>query len=145
LQPEPEVQPAARSKDVPGEQPEPRETGQNAPRTGVEVVAVEERGGGRYYTLRDLRNGDIVKNVTQSSARRLWHYAISRHMHIPADFSGAGVQWKGDLGLIRRQKQGQGNRYDLVQRSETGYRFYYGVTDDGIDGAWKSLVGQVDD
>jgi hypothetical protein len=52
--------------------PEPVEN----PRTGVEIINVEERNGVRYYTMRDLRNGNIVKNVTHSSARRLWHYAI---------------------------------------------------------------------
>ncbi len=34
-----------------------------APRTGVEVVEVDERDGQRYYTVRDLRNGNVVKNV----------------------------------------------------------------------------------
>ena len=59
--------------------------GDLAPRTGVEVVSVEKRNGGRYYTLRDLRNGNIVKNVTRTSARRLWHYAINAYDKLPAD------------------------------------------------------------
>ncbi|MGH2593746.1 MAG: RNA-binding domain-containing protein, partial [Anaerolineae bacterium] len=42
-----------------------------APRTGVEVVASEEREGRWYHTMRDLRNGNVVKNVTQKSARKL--------------------------------------------------------------------------
>jgi hypothetical protein len=35
-------------------------------------------------------------------------------------------------------------RYDLIQRLKKGYRFYFGVTDDGIHEAWKQVVG-VDD
>jgi len=113
-----------------------------APRTGVEVVSVEERSGSRYYTMRDLRNGEVVKNVTRTSARRLWHYAITSFAKLPTDLTQASIKWQGNLGLLRRHKQGQSYRYDLVQQTGTGYRYYYGVTDDGIHGAWKQLVGQ---
>jgi hypothetical protein len=111
------------------------------PRTGVEVVAVDERDGSRYYTLRDLRNGNVVKNVTQTSARRLWHYAIKQHVRLPGDLSKAKIKWEGDLGLLRRYKEGKNMRFDLIQRLPTSNRFYYGVTEDGIHGAWKKLVG----
>jgi hypothetical protein len=116
-----------------------------APRTGVEVVSVEERDGSRYYTMRDLRNGNVVKNVTRTSARRLWHYAITEFLKLPDDISQASIQWMGELGLMRRHKQGNSTRYDLVQRTPQGYRFYYGVTDDGIRGPWKQLVGTEDE
>ena len=33
----------------------------------------------------------------------------------------------------------------LVQRVSQGNRFYFGVTDDGIRGAWKGLVGSEDE
>ncbi len=116
------------------------------PRTGVEVVSVEERNGERYYVVRDLRNGNVVKNVTHTSARRLWHYAITAFDKLPADLSQAGVQWQGDIGLLRHQTQGKLNRYDLVQRtSNGGYRVYFGVTEDGIHDEWKSLVGNDED
>lgn len=115
------------------------------PRTGVEVVAVEEREGARYYTMRDLRNGNVVKNVTRTSARRLWHYAITRFSRYPVDLSQAGIQWQGNLGLVITQKQDKSVRYDLVQRTTQGYRYYFGVTDDGIHGPWANLVGQEDD
>lgn len=113
----------------------------NTPRTGVEIVRVEEREGVPYYTMRDLRNGNEVKNVTRASARRLWHYAISQHAQLPADLSHARVQWVGELGLLGSQRQGKNVRYDLVQRTPKGYRFYFGVTDDGIHGRWKAVVG----
>jgi hypothetical protein len=35
-----------------------------SPGTGVEVVTMQERDGDCYYTMRDLRNGMMVKNVT---------------------------------------------------------------------------------
>ncbi len=72
-----------------------------APRTGVEVVSVEERSGARYYTMRDLRNGNVVKNVTRTSARRLWHYAITRFARFPADLSQEPISWQGNLGLVK--------------------------------------------
>ena len=116
-----------------------------APRTGVEVVGMEERGGSRYFTMRDLRNGNVVKNVTRTSARRLWHYAIKEFSKLPADLSEAPVSWDGDLGVLRRHKQGNIIRYDLVQKMNEGYRFYFGVTDDGIRGPWKRMVGAEDE
>ncbi len=116
-----------------------------APRTGVEVVNVDERDGSRYFTMRDLRNGNVVKNVTRTSARRLWHYAIMEYSKLPPDILHAPIQWNGDLGLIRRHKQGNITRYDLIQRTPIGFRFYFGVTDDGIRGSWKELVGSEDE
>jgi hypothetical protein len=126
----------------PGRLEEPAETADDgAPRTGVEVVSVEERNGTRYYSLRDLRNGNVVKNVTHSSARRLWHYAIQAHDKLPKDPMQAEIRWEGDLGLVRHQKQGKLDRYDMIQRvGRDQYRMYYGVTEDGIHGDWNRLV-----
>lgn len=114
----------------------------NAPRTGVEVVSVEERNGGRYYTLRDLRNSEIVKNVTKNSARRLWHYAITSHADLPSDPSQLKVNWQGEFGLLRTHKQAGYQRYDFVQRVGNSIRYYFGVTQDGLHGPWKKLAGQ---
>jgi len=112
------------------------------PRTGVEIINVEERNGTRYYTMRDLRNGNIVKNVTHSSARRLWHYAIKRYDEMEAMGDKLQVLWQGDYGLLHKYKQGQMNVYDLVQREQENFRFYFGVTSNGIHGAWKTLTGE---
>jgi hypothetical protein len=116
-----------------------------SPRTGVEVVSVEDRDGARYFTMRDLRNGNVVKNVTRTSARRLWHYAITEYSKLPEDLHHAPIQWSGDLGLIRRHKQGNSTRYDLVQKGQDRIRYYFGVTDDGIRGPWKQLLGTEDE
>jgi hypothetical protein len=112
------------------------------PRTGVEIVSKEERGGVPYYTVRDLRNGNVVKNVTRKSARKLWHQAITRYSQLPEDISKAIIQWQGDLGMLKRHKRGKSVYYDLVQRiPDGGFRTYFGVTEDGIHGAWKQVVG----
>jgi hypothetical protein len=113
-----------------------------APRTGVEVVGVEERDGGSFYTVRDLRNGNVVKNVTLKSARRLWHYALTQYARLPSNLEKAEIQWQGDFGLLHQGKQGKRPNYDLVQRTPQGYLYFFGVTDDGIHGPWKKLVGQ---
>jgi len=113
-----------------------------APRTGVEIVAVEERQSVHYYTVRDLRNGNMVKNVTKKSARHLWQYALTQHKKLTDNPKGDEIKWQGDLGFIKRQDRGNYSRYDLVQRDAEGnQRYYFGVTDDGIHGAWKHLVG----
>ena len=109
------------------------------PRTGVEIVETEERKGTLYHTMRDLRNGNVVKNVTRKSARRLWHYAITQVEDHPADANK--VEWRGDIGLIKRRKYAGRSRYDLVQRENGKLRVYYGVTEDGIHGEWARLVG----
>jgi hypothetical protein len=111
------------------------------PRTGVEVVSVEERNGRRYFTLRDLRNGNKVSNVTKTSARRLWHYAITTYNNLPNDLSKAEISWQGDIGLLGKTRQNENLRYDLVQRQGNSYRCFFGVTEDGIDGPWRELVG----
>jgi hypothetical protein len=137
--------PSVEAKEPVHESPVEKEEKDEAPRTGVEVVEVEERNGSKYYTMRDLRNGNVVKNVTRTSARRLWHYAITEFAKLPTDISQTIIQWQGHFGLLSRNKHGKLFRYDLVQRTNTGNRFYFGVTDDGIHGPWKNLVGQEDD
>jgi hypothetical protein len=119
----------------------PERDGESPPRTGVEVVKVDERDGTSYYTMRDLRNGNEVNNVTRVSARRLWHYAITEFDQLPSDLSKVKIQWQGKVGLLGIQRQGKNVRYNLVERTPRGYRLYFGVTEDGIHGRWKALVG----
>jgi hypothetical protein len=115
------------------------------PRTGVEIIASINRGGKTFYTMRDLRNGNIVKNVTQASARRLWHYAISRYKEIPSSVESSEVQWKGNYGLLRQYAQGQIQHYDFVYNTGSGFRYFFGVTPDGINGEWKIFVANEDE
>lgn len=113
----------------------------DAPRTGVEIITVETRNEERYYTMRDLRNGNVVKNVTRKSARRLWHYAINAFDRLPADLAQHNLHWQERYGLLRRYRQGKTTRYDLVKKTDGGYRYFFGVTEDGIHGPWRRLVG----
>lgn len=115
------------------------------PRTGVEITSSVERGGKTYYSMRDLRNGNIVKNVTQASARRLWHYAISRYSDISKNIESADIIWKGDYGLVRQYLQGQNQHYDFVLNTGNGYRYFFGVTTDGINGEWKTFLSNEED
>jgi hypothetical protein len=135
--------PAAKAEETapPPPPPEGEAAEVPAPRTGVEVVRVEERDSVRYYTMRDLRNGNVVKNVTMSSARRLWHYAISQFARLPEDVANAPITWQGDLGILGRRTHAKRERFDLAQRTPDGIRLYFGVTEDGIHGEWKRLVG----
>ncbi len=109
------------------------------PRTGVELVGVEKRNNVAYYHVRDLRNGNVVTNVTRKSARRLWHYAISQFEDDELDLGS--VQWHGDIGMIRSYQRAGRERYDLVQRTGDSVRIYYGVTEDGVRGPWRELLG----
>ncbi len=122
------------------------------PHTGVEIVSSKARkgegrgGNGRLlqYTMRDLRNNRIIHNVTRSSARKLWQYAISEHDKNTAGKSD--IRWLGDVGLLKASERAGKLRYDLVQRdSEGNLHFYYGVTDDGIHGAWRDLIESLAD
>lgn len=110
----------------------------SAPRTGVEIIGTETRKGEQYHIMRDLRNGSIVKNVTRTSARRLWHYAIMQHETNPVDLGL--VQWVGNVGLWKRYKRGGVIRYDLVLTEGGHTRTFYGVTEDGMQGAWAQFV-----
>ncbi len=109
------------------------------PRTGVEIVEVTEREGVKYYTLKDLRNGNVVRNVTRPSARRLWRYAITEFENRPVQ--AEQVKWHGTIGLWKAYRRARSKCYDFVQRSSDGQlHIYYGVTDDGIHGDWRQFV-----
>jgi hypothetical protein len=113
--------------------------GVEPPGTGVQIVETTERKGTQYHTMKDLRNGNVVRNVTRSSARKLWRYAITEHESKPVQQDK--VQWQGDLGLWKSSKRAGKVRYDLVQRMPDGQlHVYYGVTEDGIDGAWRAFT-----
>ena len=123
----------------PGPEPEREEEAVALPSIGVELVSMEERKGGRYFAIRDMRNGNVVQNVTIHSARKLWSYAINQHLtHLngPED-----VTWRGDLGLWQAARRAKRLRYDLVLRMPDGrVRVFYGVTADGMTGPWAQFL-----
>ncbi len=116
--------------------------GVEPPGTGVQIVDTTERKGTLYHAMKDLRNGNIVHNVTRSSARKLWRYAIAEHESSPVQEDQ--VQWHATndrLGVWKSSKRAGKVRYDLVQRAPDGrLEVYYGVTEDGVDGAWRVFL-----
>jgi hypothetical protein len=111
------------------------------PSIGVEIIASEERQGARYFTIRDLRNGSTVQNVTAASARKLWSYAITQYLTHPVD--PAAVTWRGEFGLWKAERRAKKLRYDLAVRQADapgGLRVFYGVTEDGMTGPWAHFL-----
>jgi PHP family Zn ribbon phosphoesterase len=109
------------------------------PRTGVEIVDTVERKGTLYHTVKDLRNGNVVQNVTRSSARKLWRYAITQQEQTPVD--NRKITWYGDIGFWKTYKRKGKVRYNLAQRDPDGkIHTYYGVTEEGFHGEWRRFL-----
>lgn len=115
------------------------------PKTGIELFPPEERKGTYYFAIKDLRNGNIVTNVTQKSARRLWQYAIRSFMDKKDDQISKSVKWFGNFGLLRKYKSRNNTNYDLVYKDGEKLRYFYGVNSNGLHGQWKTIVGELDD
>jgi len=128
-------QPQAEEKE-----PEEKVPSQIAPpRTGVEIIDTVERKGTLYHTVKDLRNGNVVQNVTRSSARKLWRYAITQREQTPVE--SEKITWYGDIGFWQSYKQGGKVRYNLAQRDPDGkIHIYYGVTEEGFHGEWRRFL-----
>jgi len=113
---------------------------EGAPRTGVEIAGVDTRDGIRFFTLRDLRNGSLVRNVTFKSARDLWHYALKQHA--TGAYAPEKIAWTGDRAILASSERAGKMRYDLALREADGLaHVFYGVIEDGLDEAWRALVG----
>jgi PHP family Zn ribbon phosphoesterase len=109
------------------------------PRTGVEIVDTVERKGTLYHTVKDLRNGNVVQNVTRSSARKLWRYAITQQEQTPVD--NRKITWYVDIGYRKTYKRKGKVRYNLAQRDPDGkIHTYYGVTEEGFHGEWRRFL-----
>jgi hypothetical protein len=121
--------------------PPPTPAPTTLPSTGVEIISTEERNGQKFHTMRDLRDGTTVHNVTRKSARRLWYYAILQHEHGDPQYSEIAWHPNETIGLWRREHRAGASRYDLVARyPDNSLRIFYGVTDDGLAEDWKELV-----
>jgi Predicted transcriptional regulator containing an HTH domain and an uncharacterized domain shared with the mammalian protein Schlafen len=111
------------------------------PRSGVEIVSSQRRGGSWVYEVRDLRT---TVGVTRDRAQGLWAYAIGRHEDLREgriDLQSQ-VRWRGRLGLWRAYRQGSRVKYDLVHRDQNGVidHIFYGVSDWGLGESWMSLL-----
>jgi len=139
VEPAPPAQPAALAAPAAAPGAAPAEAMAGAPGTGVQILETIETKGILHHTMKDLRNGSVVRNVTRSSARKLWGYAITEHETQPVQADQ--VQWHGDLGLVKSSKRAGKMRYDLAQRLSDGtLQVYYGVTDDGMRGPWRVFL-----
>jgi hypothetical protein len=121
----------------------PLDTGEelDLPRSGVEIVSEQRRGGVWLYEVRDLRT---TAGVTRDRAQGLWAYAISRHEDLrdqKVDLHSQ-VRWNGRLGLWRAYRQGHRTKYDLVHRDVNGVvnHVFFGVSDWGLSNGWLALL-----
>jgi hypothetical protein len=115
------------------------------PKTGIELYPPEERKGTLYFAIKDLRNGNVVTNVTQKSARRLWQYAIRSYIDKKDNQINQSIKWYGDFGLLRKYKARYNTNYDLIYKEGNKLRFFYGVNANGLHGQWKTIAGESDD
>jgi len=81
----------------------------------------------------------VIRDVTRSSARRLWRYAIiEREQTTP---TSAEITWHGDIGMWKTYEWEGRVRHNLAQRESKGnVHIYYGVTEDGIHGEWRYFL-----
>ena len=111
------------------------------PRSGVEIVGAQKRGGSWYYEVRDLRT---TAGVTRERAQGLWAYAISRYEDMREGRLDvqSQVKWRGRLGLWRAYRQGNRTKYDLVHRDANGVidHVFFGVSDWGLGDSWQALL-----
>jgi hypothetical protein len=85
-----------------------------------------------------MRNGNVIKNVTRSSARRLWHYAITQAETTPVN--PATLKWRGKMAIVNIRQKGDTALYDLAMRDGDGVRVFYGVSESGLGDAWVDMV-----
>ena len=109
------------------------------PQIGVEIIEAEERNGHTFYAIRDMRNGHVIKNITRHGARKLWSYAIEQYEK--QDPNRLPIEWEGNVGLVHSEKRAGKLRYDLALREGDNVRIFYGVTEDGMEGAWSTFLG----
>ncbi len=112
------------------------------PQDGVEIVDSETRGGTTYYVVRNMRNQRSVGNVTRKGARKLWNYAIAQYEDSPV--KAGQIRWKENVGYIRSGKRAGKKRFDLALREGSELRVFYGVTSEGMEGAWAQFVDETD-
>lgn len=130
--------PASNTPNHAANPPKPAASGVEPPRTGVEVVNSQKRKGTVYHTVRDLRNGNLIKNVTRSSARKLWHYAITQAEE--GKLNADSIKWQNNMAVLDQRQKGDTTWYDLAMRDNGELHVYYGVTDSGLNDTWMKLI-----
>lgn len=129
-------------QDVAHEKATAASSGISPPSTGVEVVESKVRNGTIYHTVHDLRNGNRIQDVTRSSARKLWHYAITQVEDNRPRIET--IQWYGDIACLNKRQRDKHVWYDLALRQGSEARVFYGVTDSGLNETWLQLIEKVE-
>lgn len=127
-------------KPIKPRKPQTKARSPKSPSTGVEIVASVERDGVVYHTVRDLRNGNLINNVTRTSARKLWHYAILQEEK--GQPKASQIKWHGNLALLDKRTKDNYVWYDLALKDDRGIHVFYGVTDSGLNEEWLELVNK---
>ena len=110
-----------------------------APGNGVEVIDSYQQDGITYFTMHDLRHHKYVHNVTAETPKRLWRYAINQREAKPVE--PGHVRWNGDFGFLKSHKpRGGEQRFSLVYRGDGDLRVFYGVSEEGLDDTWRSVI-----
>ena len=111
-----------------------------APRNGVEIVDVVDQDGIAHYSMRDLRNDQLTRNVTAATARSLWAQAIREYEKGPP--TDDRIQWHDNLGFWKSTRISNGERrYHLALRTDDGRtRIFFGISEDGLDSAWRAVI-----
>jgi hypothetical protein len=138
-----ERQPQQRSRQqrpAPAEKQPEASTRRLAPRNGVEIVEVVDEDGVPHYTMRDLRNDQITRNVTAQTARSLWAQAI-REFERGAPTEDR-ISWNGDVGFWKSIRISNGERrYHLATREPDGQiRLFFGVSAENLDERWTTVI-----
>lgn len=121
-----------------GQPSEPEKDAFYLPQVGVEIIESQQRNGHAVHSIRDMRNGRVIKNVTRKRSRKLWNYAIQQREDHPVD--AGKVEWQGNVGLVNATKRAGKMRYDLALRENGQIRVFYGVTEDGMEGPWSKFI-----
>lgn len=112
------------------------------PQIGVEIIESTNRKN-PSHSIRDMRNGNVIKNVTRKGSRKLWNYAIQQHEDKTID--SRKVDWRGDIGVVNVDRRAGKVRYDLALRENGNIRVFYGVTEDGMEGRWSIFIQDEND
>ncbi len=111
------------------------------PQIGVEIIESTNRKN-PSHSIRDMRNGNVIKNVTRKGSRKLWNYAIQQHED--KTINSRKVDWRGNIGVVHVDRRAGKVRYDLALRENGNVRVFYGVTEDGMEGRWSVFIQDED-